>query len=394
MQAIPDELGRDFVVVASEKWVSGNQTSKHHIVRNLLSRGARVLYVENISMRSFGSEGARDFGKALRVLRKFAGGRTSPQPGLHCVAPVYLPFPKFKPARAVNSALVPWYLRRHLRALGMASPVYIYFMPTGVKLQGRLGERLAAYYIVDNYAAFADVEHDAVRSLEAEALGRADVVFATAQTLVDTRAGARPGIVFSPHGVDNGHFAGAQNPATAVPDDVAMVPRPRIGFMGSIPHDSVDIALLVELARRRRDRHIVLFGRPQTDISALVAEPNIHYLGAKGYEELPGYLKALDVALIPFLVNDLTRDLNPIKLREYLAAGLPVVSTDLPAIRQYADNVSLALGADEFEAAIGALLENPPDPSAQQAAVADASWESRVDAVLEALAGFLRDRTS
>lgn len=394
MRNIPAVLGRDFVIVASEKWISGNQTSKHYIVRELLSRGARVLYVENISMRSFGSEGARDLGKAFRVLRKFAGGRTSPLPGLHCVAPVYLPFPKLKPARAINSALVPWYLRRHLRALGMASPVFIYFMPTGVKLQGRLGERVAAYYIVDNYAAFADVEHDAVRVLEDQALTRADAVFATARTLVDARSAMRSDIVFSPHGVDNAHFGRARESATVIPAEAERVGRPRIGFMGGIAHDSVDIRLIVDLARKRRDWSFVLFGRSLTDITRLVAEPNIHYLGAKGYDELPGYLKALDVALIPFLVNDLTRDLNPIKLREYLAAGLPVVSTDLPAIRQYADNVSLALGAEQFEAAIGALLENPPDPAAQQAAVADASWESRVDAVLEALARCERIRTS
>jgi glycosyltransferase involved in cell wall biosynthesis len=385
---------RDFVVVASEKWESGNQTSKHHIVRQLLSRGSRVLYVENISMRSFGSEGARDFNKAWRVLRKFAGGRTAPLPGLHCVAPIYLPFPKLKVAAAINKVLVPWYLRRHLKALKMKSPVYLYFMPTGIRLQGRLGESVAAYYIVDNYAAFADVEQSAMRDLEAEALKRADVVFATAQTLVNDRSALREDIIFSPHGVDIEHFAAARREETVVPADMGHLPKPRIGFMGSIPHDSVDLQLLVTLARARRDFQIVLFGRPQTDISCLVAEPNIHYLGPKKYEELPGYLKGLDVALIPFLVNDLTRDLNPIKLREYLAAGLPVVSTDLPAMRPFAANVSLVLGADGFESAIDAVLADPPVPEVQQAAVADASWEARVDAVLDALNAALEKKNA
>ena len=392
MKQIPSNLGRNFVIVASENWQSGNQTSKHYIVRQLLERDAEVLYVQNISMRSFGSEGARDLSKAVRVLRRFFSGRNSPLPNLHCVAPVYIPFPKFAVVRAINGWLVPRYLRWHLAALGISKPVFIYFMPTGVRLQKQLNERVAAYYIVDNYAAFADVEHETVRLLEAEALVSADVVFATAQTLADDRKDIRSAIIFSPHGVNNDHFSRALDPGTTVPEEIKNLSGPRLGFMGTIAHDSVDIALLLALAQRRRDWNIVLFGRAATDISVLTAEPNIHFLGPKPYEELPGYLKGLDVALIPFLVNDLTRDLNPIKLREYLAAGLPVVSIDLPAMRPFAANVSLAHGVDAFESAIEALLASPPDPAVQQAAVADASWEARVDAVLNALSAALEKK--
>lgn len=382
-----DVLGRDFVICSSERWQSGSQTSKHHLTRQLLKQGARVLYVENISMRSFGSGGGRDFAKAWNKLRSFFRGLVNPMPNLFCFTPVYLPFPRSSLARHFNQWLLPALLRMHLRRLGMRHPVYIYFMPTGVQLQGQLGERLAAYYIVDNFAAFADVEQDTMRTLEAQALERANVVFATSQTLQEDRKGVRPDIHFSPHGVDFDHFARVQDPTTVVPPEVAALPTPRIGFMGGLAHDSVDLELIREIARARRDWQVVTFGRALCDISALTAEPNIAFLGPKPYDEMPEYLKGLDVALIPFLVNDLTRDLNPLKLREYLAAGMPVVATDLPPLREYAPNVRCTLGIDGFLSEIEDALTNPGDPRQRQAAVKAETWEARANAVLDALAG-------
>src|SRR5262245_37302378 len=93
----------DFILLGSEKWESGNQTSKHHLVRQLVSRGARVLYVENVSMRSMGSGGRSDVSKAFAKLRSFAKGVRSPMPGLYCLTPVYLPFPKSQVAQAINA---------------------------------------------------------------------------------------------------------------------------------------------------------------------------------------------------------------------------------------------------------------------------------------------------
>jgi glycosyltransferase involved in cell wall biosynthesis len=375
----------DFIFVASEKWESGNQTSKHHLVRHFLSLGARILYVENISMRSMGSGGAGDVSKALNKLHAFFRGTRSPHENLFCFTPVYVPFPKSPAARRINRKLVPAMIRYHAKAHGLRNPIYVYFMPTGVNLQGLLGERAAAYYIVDNYAAFADVEQEEMRRLELQALQTADVVFATAQTLVDDRKPIRPDILYSPHGVDNGHFAKTRLSATVIPAEVEAIPHPRLGFMGGLAHDSVDLELIRRLAERRPEWHIVLFGRALCDISTLVQMPNVHFLGPKKYDELPAYLKGLDVALIPFLTNELTRDLNPIKLREYLAAGLPTVATDLPAIRPYSQQVACVTTDEEWERAISAAIERPGDPALRQAAVAGESWEARAKSVFEAL---------
>lgn len=372
-------------MTGTEKWDSGSQTSKHHLIREFIRRGARVLYVENISMRKIGSGGARDYRKAVNEICRFARGLRSPFPGLSVLNPLYLPFPNSKAAQRVNSILVPALVRFHSRRIGLRNPVYVYFMPTGLLMQGRLGEQLSVYYITDNYAAFAETEHEAVERLESAALRTADVVFATAKTLADDRRALRPDIHYSPHGVEAAHFAAAQDPGTAIPEEIARFPRPRIGFMGWLSDDKIDFSLLIELARRHREWSIVLLGREVSDLSCLVAEPNIHYLGPKPYAQLPGYLKAFDVALVPFLTNELTRDVNPLKMREYLAAGLPVVATAIPSIEPYRQQVRLVHTADEFDAAICEALKNPGDPARRQAAVANESWSARATAVLEIL---------
>jgi glycosyltransferase involved in cell wall biosynthesis len=380
------KLGGNVVFVGSEKWDSASKTSKHHLVREFAALGARILYVENISMRRLGSEGRRDYAKILREVGRFFAGLRSPQPNVYLMNPLYLPFPGSPLARRFNAWFVAATARFHLRRLGMRHPVLIYFMPTGFALQGRLGERLAAYYITDNYAAFADVEKDAVRALEDQALATADAVFATAPSLVEARRGRRPDIHCSPHGVDAAHFGRAMHPDTIVPAEVDCLPRPRIGFMGGLGYDYVDLNLIRDLGRARRDWQIVLFGRDLSDISQLVAEPNIHFLGPQPYERLPSLLKGMDVAIIPFLDNELTRDVNPLKMREYLAAGLPVVATDLPLLRIYPGHVRCVRGLEGFISGIADALANPGDPRDHHRVVQDESWAARAAAVLDALA--------
>ena len=373
----------NFIFLGSEKWESGNKTSKHHLVRQMIGRGARVLYIENISMRRMGSAGKSDVTKAFRKITSFAKGVRSPLPNLYCLTPLYAPFPKSRMARAFNSVFVPALIRFHAWRLNIRNPVYFYFMPTGVLLQDRLGEALSVYYIVDNYAAFADVEQDEMRRMESEALKAADLVFATSQTLVDARKPMRPDVHFSPHGVDFPHFSSARNEKLPLPADLISIASPRIGFMGGLAHDSVDFELIERLAKAKPSWNIILFGRAVSDISSLLAVPNIYYLGIKSYEELPNYLKALDVAIIPFLVNELTQDLNPLKLREYLAAGLPTVATNLPAMQEYRAHLKCALTDDEWIEAISSFLQDAGDRDARQRSVETESWDARVDSILE-----------
>lgn len=384
--------GTKFIIVGSEKWISGNQTSKHHLILQFLKMGASVLYLENISMRRIGSGGSSDIGKARKILKAIFDGVQHPLRNLITYTPLYIPYPKSAAVRTMNSWFIAAQIRILQRRYKFNKPVYLYFVPTGEILTGKLNQQLSIYYIVDNFAAFDGIENDTVRLLENRALKSADLVFATAQTIIERLAISRKNILHSPHGVDVEHFQSTQNAETQLPAELSDVPRPIIGFMGSLAHDSIDIDLLARLAKRRPDWTFLLLGRQSSDVEALRQYPNIKLVEAKPYKEMPAWLKAFDVALMPFLQNELTRDLNPIKLREYLASGIPIVSTRLPAIVPYGNVISFAHSDDEWEAAIENYLHNLGSIEARQKSVQHETWEARAKTVAEVIQTALNNR--
>lgn len=147
--------------------------------------------------------------------------------------------------------------------------------------------------------------------------------------------------------------------------------------------DWVDVELLAAVADARPDWSIVLIGEAATDVEALRSRSNVHLLGRRAYAMLPRYAAAFDVGLIPFRVNELTRAVNPIKLREYLAAGLPVVSTPLPECEGYGEWVRIARGAEDFvEACEGAMGEDSEARRENRVqAMKGEAWETKVEEV-------------
>ncbi len=150
--------------------------------------------------------------------------------------------------------------------------------------------------------------------------------------------------------------------------------------------DWVDVGLMAEVAKHFPQGSLVILGKVTTDVSALEALPNVHLLGRKPYESLPAYCKGFDVALMPFRVNELTLNANPLKVREYLAAGLPVVSTPIPEV----EVLGLCRIADGPAATIREINEALKDPGPSRArseAIRHESWEARLDEIRRHLAG-------
>jgi glycosyltransferase involved in cell wall biosynthesis len=184
---------------------------------------------------------------------------------------------------------------------------------------------------VDEYSAFTGVTSQAILDLEVDLLRECDLVIVSAEKLYETKSKYNPRTVMVRHGVDFHHFRQALDPSVAVPADIAHLPKPVIGFFGLIA-DWVDVELMAEVAKRYPHGSLVVIGKATTDVSALAALPNVHLLGRKPYSELPAYCKGFQVALNPFRINELTLNANPLKVREYLAAGLPVVATNIPEV--------------------------------------------------------------
>jgi glycosyltransferase involved in cell wall biosynthesis len=181
-------------------------------------------------------------------------------------------------------------------------------------------------------------------------------------------------------------FAAALSPDYPEPEDLRDIPHPRIGFFGLI-HDWWNIELMAEVARRRPDWSFVFVGKSDCDHADYCDISNMHFVGQRKHEELPGYCRGFDVGIIPHKINKLTLNMNPIKLREYLAAGLPVVAAPLPEVEGYEPDVRVAESADEWIAALQqAIADRRPDLDLRRSGkVSVESWSSRVETILDAL---------
>jgi glycosyltransferase involved in cell wall biosynthesis len=210
-------------------------------------------------------------------------------------------------------------------------------------------------------------------------LRKVDAVVATAARLVERKRSASGRGYYLPQGVNYEHFAAPR----AIPAEMAELPRPIIGFAGGVGA-AVDAETIRDLARANTSGSIVFVGPLHGDVSNLQA-PNVHLLGARPYAELPAYVQAFDVGIIPYVENDWTRAVDPLKLLEYLAAGIPVVTSPLPEVEKYRDVVHIApLGPAFAVAAMAAAYEGNPTARARARRVAQANtWENRADRFLE-----------
>ena len=367
--------GRD-ILCFSHDW-SGDPLSKTHVMR-LLARDNRVLWVNSIGYRTPTASKA-DITRAFKKLAAVATPLREPEPNIFVLNPLAVPAYGNPRVRELNRHLLRFQVRRAMRKLGFRRPLNWVFNPAAAVIAGTLGEEKVIYYCVDEYTAFSGVSSTALAELEQQLLRRADLVIVSADLLYESKSPFNPRTVIVRHGVDFEHFRKALDPATVVPAEVASLPRPVIGFFGLIA-DWVDLELMAHVAERYPGGSLVLLGKATTDTSVLERLPNVHLLGRKTYESLPAYCKGFDVALMPFRINELTLNANPLKVREYLAAGLPVVSTAIPEV----EGLGLCrIGRDResFVREVEAALEDPGPSAARSEAVRGESWAARVDEI-------------
>jgi glycosyltransferase involved in cell wall biosynthesis len=374
-------LGGHDIVCLSADW-DQDPLSKHHIMRRL-ARHNRVLWVNSIGMRNPTISGS-DAARAWRKLDAFFRRRLrEAAPNLQVLSPIVWPFHGSIMGDAVNKRLLAHQVRWAMRSLGMRDPVLWTFLPNGEMLSGLLGERLLVYHITDDFTQFSGHPAREIDRMERRLIAKADVVIASSGHLAEIKAYGGMHIQVVGHGVEHAHFARALTISVdQLPADIKDAKRPVIGFYGEL-NDWIDTRMLAELARTRPQWTLALIGRIAVeagDISYLLDLPNVRWLGQKKFGELPGYCAAFDVALIPMKMNELTKSVNPLKLREYLAAGVPVISAPLPEVLSYGDAVAFAQTAPEYVAAIERSLEVGKGQAAAKLSqrVAGESWDSKV----------------
>ncbi|MGC4113834.1 MAG: glycosyltransferase [Myxococcales bacterium] len=368
-------VGRD-IVCFSNDW-DGDPLSKTHLMR-LLARDNRILWVNSLGNRAPGAT-AHDARRMVRKAWKALSGVREVEPNLFVLSPLAVPVFGSESVAAVNRVALKLQVRRAMRSLRFLHPVVWAFLPAAQWVARSLEPDLLVYHCVDEFSAFSDAPGQAIAQLEAKLAREADLVIVSAQRLYESKRALDERTVLVRHGVDHRHFARALDRDTPLPEEVAGLPRPVLGFFGLVA-DWVDVELLEAVAKDHPAGSLVIVGRVRCDVSRLRRLPNVHLLGPKPYATLPGYAKAFDVALLPFRVNELTLNANPLKVREYLAAGLPVVSTAIPEVEQLGQCL-VAHDTPEFLAQVRRALRVPGRRQARSDRIRPESWDAKIEEI-------------
>jgi glycosyltransferase involved in cell wall biosynthesis len=369
-------LANEDIIYVSNDWRAENKTSGHHICE-VLARNNRILYVEAAGQRAPRAS-TRDARKIFRKMRQVWKKPERVEPNIFLYSPVVIPLHRFALVRQLNRLLLGLLLRRATRAIGFKTPIVWIFMPHFGAIADAVPSKAVVYYVTDQYSSHPDVNPIAITLMENSILRRADVVFAVSDALVAKKKPLNANTHLSLHGVDVSTFQRALLPETVVPDDIALIRRPIAGFFGLI-EEWIDLDLLRFLGEKMPDVSFVLIGHAAQNVSILRGLPNVHLLGHKPFETLPGYLKAFDVGLLPYKRNEQVLNCNPKKLREYMAAGTPVVSVRFTEVERYRDYVYIADSYEEYAAHIRTALVEPTDRKQRRVdAMKGESWEHRV----------------
>lgn len=284
-----------------------------------------------------------------------------------------------------------------LASLGMANPVLLTFVPHLHAVLGSYNESLVCYYCVDDMGTLSKlINPRGMADYERHLLDRADLVFTTSKALQGKFSQRHKRVYLFPNGTDPDLYAHALAPKTVIPPIVADLPHPVLGFSG-VSDFRLDQDLIEEVARQRPEWPFVFVGPVRTSFKALERLPNVRFVPNQPVSELPAYFKAFDVALIPYALVPMVMSIYPTKLNEYLAAGLPVITSMLPELVDCPDNIVCRVsGAEAFISAVERLWPTRNDPTQIAARVAYASqnsWAHRATGIADLIDSCLAERT-
>lgn len=386
------------LIVFGEDW-GGLPSSTQHIIKQL-SRHYQVTWINSLGLRSPKAtwhDVKRIFAKAGRIIKQIISPAQDKEDNqtdtaLHVpddftvVEPRYIPLLSIQWVRKINRMLLNKLLNQVANVSSDQRAVIWISLPNAVDAlydldKTPLNDPAVIYYCCDDFSALNGVDHDAVTVFERELASQAGVIVATSDELVAKFPSEKTHMI--PHGVDTELFYQPVPRAEDLPSD-----KPIAGFYGSIA-DWIDIQLLTEVAKRLPNWNFVLIGAAKVDVSTLQALDNVIFLGPKPHHDLPRYSQHWQASLLPFVLNEQIIASNPLKLREYMAAGQPIVSIDFPQVQQYADFIEIASGAEQFVQALERCLQQPESRQQQrQQQVKEESWSAvanKINGLIEAI---------
>jgi len=389
---------QSIICFAGEDWWYHHQHSKNHIMRRLARAGNRVIFVNSISMGLPGLA-SRDFlAKVRRKLRSYARAVRVTDEGIIVVSPPVLPFYSSRLARAINRRLLGAQIKLLMVAFDMRRPILWIAIPTAGEVVGRLDESALIYQVSDKYDA-NQMDHatasNVIAEMHEDLLSRADLVYYSGRKLFEEETAKNAELAAKARlleqGVDYDHFASATSLEWTQPEDIAGVGHPRLGYFGAVDPWLIDQQLVRYVSQRHPEWQWVIVGLRASPLE-IESLPNVHYLGSKPYSTMPQWAAAFDVCVLPWVTdNEFVNYGSPIKVREYLATGKPVVITPIYEYARLDGILRVSRNYDDFIAKVEDALKNDSldKREARQNAVRESTWDVRAEEVSDAITELL-----
>ena len=393
--------GKSIICFGGEDWWYHHPHSKNHLMRRFARAGNKVIFVNSISMGLPSLKSKDLFPRVARKLRSYSKLARETSEGITVVSPAMLPFFGSRATRSANRRLLQTQISSLAKSRGLTRPILWIAIPTAVEMIGRLDESLVIYQVSDKYDANT-MDHATdpatIRKLHERALDAADIILYSGRKLLEEATRGLERSYLLEQAVDFDHWARAGSGELEVAEEVARIPRPRLGYFGAIETWLVDQELIKRASREHPNWHWIFIGNKSRGME-IENLPNVHFLPPVKYDELPRYAAGFDVCVLPWeTAQAFTSYGSAIKVREYLATGKPVVIAPLPEYEPMKDVLRIARSRDEFMSLIQDSLDEQ-EPSAarsRQASVANGTWDARAEWVSnlieEALTSQYRER--
>ncbi len=380
-------MSSDVICFGGEDWWYHNRGHIDMQIMKRYAKSAKVLYINSIIMQKVSiAKGANFTGKAIRKAKSVLRGLKKTDAGFWVQSPLAIPVHHIAWASPMNNLALRTQIVFARSILGIRDPLVWVACPAACSLALKMKKDKLVYQRTDRFEDYPNVDPQFVRSCDKKLMAAADLTIFANSYLYDTEAGECQKALYLDHGVDYEMFASAENVATT-PPDMRNIKRPIVGFFGGIDSHTTDIDFLTRVVDLLGDMSFVFVGKTSIDCSQLRSYLNVHLLGQKPYELIPNYGKHFDAAIMTWNRNEWIEACNPIKLKEYLALGKPVISTPFPELEKYSEITYRAQSPAEFAACIRtAISENNTEKiNARRKRVMHESWDTKAQAVLNEL---------
>jgi len=371
--------GRDLIVF-SDDW-GRHPFSCQHIMKHFLPYN-RLLWVNTIGMRN-PRLSLYDLKRGIEKIKSFseATATVALPHNLTVINPFMLPFGN-RFVRELNRNSVVKSVRDSMGKLNFCKPIVLTTLPNAADYLGAFGEILSVYYCVDEFSEWPGVNTHLVRIMERKLLNQVDLVVAVSDALCQSKHPANNSkVLLLTHGVDVEHFRKASTRFTGMDVQVIMghIKSPIIGYFGLFDKRS-DQDILETILVRHPDWSVVVIGKSQVCLDRLSIYQNFYLVDPVSYDELPAYVSFFQVCILPYVRSTLTDNINPLKLKEYLATGKPVVATALPEVVKLQPWVTIAENPDDFVLKIENVMQSaPPETKALASLLGPESWQAKAE---------------